>query len=72
MPAPLVWKRLARDRWGRLGLAIVAALVVLAIAAPLVSRKINMFAGEEVNRRIAELYKVPSDVLQRAQAINRD
>ena len=28
--------------------------------------------GEEVNRRIAELYKVPPDVLQRAQAINRD
>ena len=28
--------------------------------------------GEEVDRRIAELYKVPPDVLQRAQAINRD
>jgi ABC-type dipeptide/oligopeptide/nickel transport system permease subunit len=37
MPAPLVWKRLARDRWGRLGLAIVAALVVLAVAAPLLA-----------------------------------
>ncbi len=34
MPAPLVWKRLARDRWGRLGLAIVATLAVLAVAAP--------------------------------------
>jgi hypothetical protein len=29
-------------------------------------------AGIEVNRRIAELYKVPPDVLQRAQALNRD
>jgi ABC-type dipeptide/oligopeptide/nickel transport system permease subunit len=37
MPAPLFWKRLARDRWGRLGLAIVATLGVLALAAPLLA-----------------------------------
>ena len=37
MPAPLVWKRLARDRWGRLGLVIVAAIAVLAVAAPLLA-----------------------------------
>jgi ABC-type dipeptide/oligopeptide/nickel transport system permease subunit len=37
MPAPLVWKRLSRDRWARLGLAIVAGLAVLAICAPLLA-----------------------------------
>jgi len=37
MPAPLVWKRLTRDPWGRLGLAIVATLAVLAVAAPLLA-----------------------------------
>ena len=34
MPAPLVWTRLARDPWARLGLLIVAALAILAAAAP--------------------------------------
>jgi ABC-type dipeptide/oligopeptide/nickel transport system permease subunit len=37
MPALLVWNRLARDRWARLGLAIVAGLAVLAICAPLLA-----------------------------------
>ena len=37
MPAPLVWTRLARDRWARLGLAIVAGLAVLAVCAPLLA-----------------------------------
>ena len=34
MPAPLVWNRLASDRWARLGLGIVAVLAVLAVGAP--------------------------------------
>ena len=34
MAAPLVWTRFARDRWARVGLAIVALLAVAAIAAP--------------------------------------
>lgn len=34
MPAPLVWTRLARDRWARFGLAIVAGLALLAALAP--------------------------------------
>lgn len=33
---------------------------------------VTPMAGEEVNRRITELYKVTADVLQRAQEINRD
>jgi ABC-type dipeptide/oligopeptide/nickel transport system permease subunit len=37
MPAPLAWTRLARDRWARLGLAIVAGLALLALLAPLVA-----------------------------------
>ncbi|HYT83739.1 MAG TPA: ABC transporter permease [Gemmatimonadales bacterium] len=34
MPAPLIWTRLTRDRWARLGLAIVAGLALVALAAP--------------------------------------
>jgi ABC-type dipeptide/oligopeptide/nickel transport system permease subunit len=34
MPAPLVWTRLLRDRWARLGLAIVAGLALVALLAP--------------------------------------
>jgi ABC-type dipeptide/oligopeptide/nickel transport system permease subunit len=34
MPAPLIWTRLTRDRWARLGLAIVAGLALVAVAAP--------------------------------------
>ncbi len=34
MPAPLIWRRLARDRWARVGLAVVLALVALALFAP--------------------------------------
>ncbi|HEV8303600.1 MAG TPA: ABC transporter permease [Gemmatimonadales bacterium] len=34
MPAPLVWTRLAHDRWARSGLAIVAVLAIAAVAAP--------------------------------------
>ncbi|MGH7530563.1 MAG: ABC transporter permease [Gemmatimonadales bacterium] len=34
MPAPLFLFRLARDRWARLGLALVATLAVLALLAP--------------------------------------
>ncbi|MBI1966467.1 MAG: ABC transporter permease [Gemmatimonadetes bacterium] len=34
MLAPLVWRRLARDRWALVGLAAVAAVVLLAALAP--------------------------------------
>ena len=34
MTAPLVWRRLARDRWALAGLAIVLVLAVFALAAP--------------------------------------
>lgn len=34
MAAPLFWTRLARDRWARFGLALVAGLVLLAVLAP--------------------------------------
>jgi ABC-type dipeptide/oligopeptide/nickel transport system permease subunit len=34
MPAPLIWTRLTRDRWARIGLAIVAGLALVALAAP--------------------------------------
>ena len=34
MHAPRLWHRLARDRWALAGLALVAFLVVMAIAAP--------------------------------------
>jgi ABC-type dipeptide/oligopeptide/nickel transport system permease subunit len=37
MNAPLVWHRLARDRWALAGLAIVAALVLAALLAPWVA-----------------------------------
>jgi len=54
MPAPLVWHRLARDRWARLGLAIVAALVVLALAAPLVA------PGDPFRGNLATSLRAPS------------
>src|SRR5258708_34556378 len=34
MTAPLVWRRLARDRWALAGLAIVLVLAAFALAAP--------------------------------------
>ena len=34
MTAPLIWRRLARDRWALTGLAIVLVLAGLALAAP--------------------------------------
>src|ERR1043166_2912754 len=35
MAAPLLWTRsLLRDRWARVGLGVVAALVLLAVLAP--------------------------------------
>ena len=34
MLAPLVWRRLARNRWAMVGLAVVAAVVLLAALAP--------------------------------------
>src|ERR1043166_5225735 len=35
MTAPLLWTRsLLRDRWARVGLGVVAALVLLAVLAP--------------------------------------
>jgi ABC-type dipeptide/oligopeptide/nickel transport system permease subunit len=34
MPAPLILQRLARDRWARLGLVVVALLVAVALFAP--------------------------------------
>ena len=34
MLAPLLWRRLARDRWALAGLAVVAAVVLLAALAP--------------------------------------
>jgi ABC-type dipeptide/oligopeptide/nickel transport system permease subunit len=34
MQAPLVWRRLARDRWALVGLTLVAALFLAAFAAP--------------------------------------
>lgn len=37
MQTPRHWRRLARDRWALTGLAIVAALAVLALAAPSVA-----------------------------------
>jgi peptide/nickel transport system permease protein len=37
MPAPLVWTRLARDRWARLGLAIVVGVALLAVLAPVLA-----------------------------------
>ncbi len=37
MPAPLVWNRLAHDRWASVGLAIVAGLALLAVCAPLLA-----------------------------------
>src|SRR5216110_2654249 len=34
MAAPLFWTRLARDRWARFGLGLVAGLALLALLAP--------------------------------------
>src|SRR3970040_1877377 len=34
MLAPLLWRRLARNRWAMLGLAVVAAVVLLPALAP--------------------------------------
>jgi ABC-type dipeptide/oligopeptide/nickel transport system permease subunit len=54
MPAPLFWTRLARDRWARLGLAIVAGLALLAVCAPLLA------PGDPVRGDLASSLRAPS------------
>ena len=54
MPAPLFWTRLARDRWARLGLAIVAGLALLAVCAPLLA------PGDPFRGDLASSLRAPS------------
>ena len=54
MPAPLVWTRLARDRWARLGLAIVVGLGALAVCAPLIA------PGDPFRGSLAQSLHAPS------------
>ncbi|HEY3279587.1 MAG TPA: ABC transporter permease [Gemmatimonadales bacterium] len=56
MPAPLVWTRLARDRWARLGLAIVVGVALLAVLAPVLA------PGDPYRGDLAASLRAPSSV----------
>ncbi|MGH7607942.1 MAG: ABC transporter permease [Burkholderiales bacterium] len=55
MPAPLFLTRLARDRWARLGLALVAGLALLALLAPWIA------PGDPFRGDLAVSLRGPSD-----------
>ena len=55
MPAPLFWPRLVRDRWARLGLALVVGLALLALLAPWLA------PGDPFRGELAASLRGPSD-----------